>query len=306
MKGADTPELYNKFADAVSGFPPTRRPGRKADQVFSDSYRLLNELATPAFPRAMAWKAYALALSAYESWTLPSDLPEAAWDSDKRKEEAEKLAIQAKDLDPTDYDLYWALADVYLIRTKYTEAVETFQLALDYNRHERHPNLFAEAAAAMMHDGDHRQSGTNFDKAKRRPDWHRWMNGILLLMRAGRPNEDQEALLDDALAELGSTHAAPGQDNYQEEIQLVLAVIYWKKYKRQESEARSTQDPRRRRWVEASASANKSSAERAIRQFRRNFKKWEVAEVETALPFREPEDKAFFMETVVELFRVPL
>ncbi len=74
MKGADTPELYNKFADAVSVFPPTARAGNSAEVVFQNSYKLLDELAAPrTFPRAMAWKAYALALSVHESWSIILD-----------------------------------------------------------------------------------------------------------------------------------------------------------------------------------------------------------------------------------------
>jgi tetratricopeptide (TPR) repeat protein len=308
MKGIDTQDLYDKFADAVSGFPPTARPGKKAEQVFMHSYLLLNDLAKAKIPRAMGWKAYALALSVYEGWPLPPSVEEErAWLPATRLEKAEAMALEATKADPYDYDVFWALADVYLIRKNFTKAVETFQVAMDLNRHERHPNLLAEAAAAQMHDGDHDQSSANFARARRRPDWHRWMNGILLVMRSGRENEDQGSLLDEALAELKGTHTTtPGQDYYQEEIQLILAVAHWKKHKLSEAEGEATEDPIFRTTMELSSQAHKREAEQAIRQFRRTFKDWTEDQVKTALPFREPEDTDYLMKTVAELWKVKL
>src|SRR5262249_52319333 len=233
MRGTSDKRIYDKFVKAVAGFPPTARDGKSAKEVFSESYALLDELADPKnapFPRALAWKAHALVLSAYEGWPLPPSAAEAKDTPNVRLDKAKNLALRAIGLDETDYDLHWAMADIYLFRKEFDDATREFEIALDLNGHERHPNLFAEAASAMMHAGKLDKAPSYFRKASRRPDWHHWMQGILLFIQAGRAGANAEAFLNNALDELKSTDTQLGDDFYQLEIQLVLAAVHWRKW----------------------------------------------------------------------------
>jgi hypothetical protein len=112
MRGTTDEKLYDKFVTAVLGFPPTARDNMTAEQVFQSSYSILGDLAEmqPEFPRAIGWKAYALALSVYEGWRLPRRAPEEGLSDRERLDQAKGLAQHAIDLDQTDFDLHWLSA----------------------------------------------------------------------------------------------------------------------------------------------------------------------------------------------------
>jgi tetratricopeptide (TPR) repeat protein len=297
--------------EAVRSFPPTPQANKSAKQVFAESYTTLSGLAKTEknekpFARAMAWKAYALALSVYESWPLPATAAERRMPAAKRLQVAEDLAEAAIKLDRYDHDLHWALADVRLMRKDFPGAVKAFRRALFLNEDERNPNLFAEAASAFMHYGDHDEAEKYFNRAKRRPDWHHWMHGILLVMKAGREGQrrggSEETFLNLALDELKATRAQADDELYQEEIHLVLAAAYRKKAKLLLLKARKTKDPEDRKTLQRLAARNQTSAEREIRFFRDAFGHWKRAQVETALPFGNQADKAYFMSAIRELW----
>ncbi len=312
MRGTESEDLYRKFVQAVRSFPPTPTANKSAKQVFAESYTLLSELAKvekdkAPFARAMAWKAYALALSVYENWPLPAAAAERRMPPAKRLQAAEDLAEAAIKLDRFDHDLHWALGDVRLMQKDFAGAVKAFKRALFLNEDERNPNLFAEAATAFMHYGDHDEADKYFNRAKRRPDWHHWMHGILLLMKAGREGRrrggNEETFLNLALEELKATHAHADEELYQEEIHLVLAAAYQKKSKLLAGKARKTKDRDDRTALQRLAARCQAAAKREIQFFRDTFGHWKRAQVETALPFGDKADKAYFMSAINELWR---
>jgi hypothetical protein len=308
VRGTNDKNLYDKFVAAVVGFPPTARDGRPATQVFTDSYQLLSELddaEKDPYPRARAWKAYALALSVYEGWPLPDTAPEKAMNSEARLNLARDLALAAIDLDPNDFDLHWAMADVHLIRKEFGDAQAEFEIALDLNRDERHPSLFAEAGSAMMQIGDLDQAQKYFRKSCR-PDWHHWMRGILLYVEAGRAALHEETFLNNALDELKSTRTQLGDDFYQTEIQLVLAAVHWRKWKLLSEKAAAMPPGPSQALIAKYADRNFAAAQRAIRAFRAVFHYWSLDQALTALPFGLADDSAYWADAVTELWKIPL
>jgi tetratricopeptide (TPR) repeat protein len=308
MRGTKDKGAYDTFVKAVIGFPPTARDGKSAKQVFADSYELLGQLADPAkeppFPRALAWKAYALALSVYEGWPLPPMAAEAPLKPEDKLDVAKKLAAQAIGLDDTDYDLHWAMADVHLIRREFSDAIKEFGIALDLNRDERHPSLFAEAAAAMMQAGDLDNAQRYFRKAARGPDWHHWMKGILLFIKSGRAGAERETFLNLALDELKGTRTQLGDDFYQLEIQLVLAAVHWRKWELLSAKASAMPPGDARDLIERDAARNLTAAERAIHAFRATFNHWSFNQAITALSLNEAADATYWYDTMTEVWKL--
>jgi tetratricopeptide (TPR) repeat protein len=304
MRGFSDRQDFQDFVTAVLGFPPTARNGHSAKEVFHASYEILDRLAGKKIPRVLGWKAYALALSVYENWGKPRGAPS---DPGDRLVQAKSLAEQAIDADPTDFDVHWAMADVCLIRYGFltdeneleeaeaerTRVEKEFDEALTLNADERHPNLFAEAASAMMQIGEYERADKLFRKAERRPDWHRWMRGIDLFLRAGRADSDEESsLLEAALTELKSASRHPEEDFYQEEIQLVLAAIYWRKHELGEGE---------RTDMQLSSERNRRAAEGTIRKFRERRTGWKRKDAQSSLALAGP-DRKYWRDTIDALW----
>ena len=281
MRGTSNYADYDAFAKAAASFPPTARDGTSAQKVFQESYEVLDGLANKKpgeeFPRAMAWKAYALALSVYEGWDLPPGHPDEKLDEQARLKAAHDLGQKAIGLDKNDYDLHWAMADVHLISKEFPQAVAEFEQALDLNRDARHPSLFIEAGSAMMQAGEFEKAEACFRRA-RAPDWHHWSRGVFLYLKAGRAGADREAFLNLALDDLKATHNQLGDDFYQSEIQLVLAAVHFRKaelFTAKANNARSAADKAR---FTAYAARNQAAAARTIQNFGTAFPKASAAQ----------------------------
>jgi tetratricopeptide (TPR) repeat protein len=306
MRGTTNPTLFDQFVGAVVGFPPTARDGKSAQQVFQDSYEALDDLAkkTP-FPRALAWKAYALALSVYEGWPLPGSASENAMSLQDRLNAAKSMGEQAISQDETDYDVHWAMADVHLIRGEFDDAKREFERALYLNRDARHPSLYAEAASAMMQVGDFETADKYFRRA-RTPDWHHWMKGIFIFLKAGRASADREIFLNLALDDLKATRAQRGDDFYQLEIQLILAATHWRKWQLLSEKAAATSDPTEKALLTTYAARNMAAAERAISIFRTWFSYWTADLAISALALQDYDDKKWWQDTVTALWALPV
>jgi tetratricopeptide (TPR) repeat protein len=301
MRGTTSRADYNEFVKAVAGFPPTERDGKSAQVVFVESYAVLDKLAGK-FPRAMAWKAYALALSVSEAWPLPPSALEAGMNAKDQLDEALRLAQRAVNDDDTDYDLHWALADVYVIRGEFAKAIEAFEEALYLNRDERHPSLFAEAASAMMQEGsDFDNADAHFRKAKT-PDWHHWSRGIFLFLKARRG--DPDTFLNLALEELKETRTQPGDDFYQAEIHLVLALVHWRRSELfTQKEAAATNQPAKDLFNQYAA-RNSRAARRAINTFKNLFPHWTAKTARDSLALGNKDDKLWWDEAVDEVWKL--
>jgi tetratricopeptide (TPR) repeat protein len=307
MRGLSNKGLFDKYARAVAGFPPTARDKKSARDVFAESYQALSELADPdqggGFPRALAWKGYALALSVYEGWPLPKGVAEKSMRPKKRLDRAKELVAEAIRLDPDDYDVHWAMADVHLFRKEFKAAREEFEIAIDLNRDERHPSLFAEAASAMMQIGDFDAAQMYFRKASQQPDWHHWMKGIMLYLKAGRAGpEHEETFLNLALEELNCTGMQLEDDFYQTEIQLVHAATHWRKWKLLTTKANKLPEGALKSRTQVNAERNRVSARRAIRAFRAKFPYWKLDQALAALVLQVKSDRKYWQDAVTALW----
>jgi tetratricopeptide (TPR) repeat protein len=305
MRGTTDKVLYNQFINATNAFPPTGRDGKTAQQVFQDSYAALDDLATNnPFPQALAWKAYALALSVYECWPLPASATEHGMSEKDRLDKAKTLGEQATSQDDTDYDVHWGLADVYLIRGDFDGAVTEFERALELDRDGRHPSLFAEAASAMMQAGQFDKAEHYFRRA-RLPDWHHWMHAIFLFLKAGRATGARESFLNAALDDLKSTSTQVGDDFYQGEIQLVLAAVHWRKWELFLARANAENDPDEKARLNHYAGRNLAAATRAIHIFRAAFPYWTVDVALNSLSLKVTADEIWWGDTVKGLWGIP-
>ena len=118
----------------------------------------------------------------------------------------------------------WAIQKEFFV-----EALASFKKAIDLNRDEQNPNLFAEYADALIHLGDHAEAEKQIRKAVQQPDWHHWVRAWAYFMNAGRFPEAESIFLDHALDEVKSTKAQPGDPKYLLEMQLLLAAIHARK-----------------------------------------------------------------------------
>ncbi|HSE74806.1 MAG TPA: hypothetical protein VLB05_09855 [Dongiaceae bacterium] len=284
MRGTSNYADYDAFANAAASFPPTARDGNTAQEVFQESYGVLDGLANKKpgeeFPRAMAWKAYALALTVYEGWDLPPNHPDGKLDEQARLKAAHDLCQKAIGLDKNDYDLHWAMADVHLISKEFPEAVAEFEQALDLNRDARHPSLFIEAGSAMMQAGEFEKAESCFRRA-RAPDWHHWSRGVYLYLKAGRAGADREAFLNLALDDLKATHNQLGDDFYQSEIQIVLAAVHFRKaelFTAKANNARNAGNANDEARFNTYAARNQAASARTIQNFNTAFPKASAAQ----------------------------
>jgi tetratricopeptide (TPR) repeat protein len=296
MRGTTDRNAFQDFVTAVCGFPPVERDGRSPQQVFNDSYDLLKKLAAmePPFPRARAWQGYALALSVSEGWPFLDFKEEASMSADDRLDLALKLASAARDLDKTDYDLWWALANIYLIRREFGPARDAFKEALFLNTDEANPNLLAEAADAMVHLGDQPQAEKYIRQALRKPDWHHWIRAWAFFTKAGRTKSDESVFLDLALDHIKSTRAHPGEATYLMDIQLLLAAVH-----------------ARKRVLLASvdgaaklAERHRLAAERAIQRFLAFFPYWDVEQAVRFAPFSTKADADYWRSACEEAWKI--
>ncbi|HET6621918.1 MAG TPA: hypothetical protein VFG64_18415 [Dongiaceae bacterium] len=297
MRGTSNDADFDAFAKAVAGFPPTPRDGKTAQVVFQESYDALDKLANKKpgeeFPRAMAWKAYALALSVYEGWDLPAGHPDAALGEQARLKAGHDLCQKAIGLDKNDYDLHWAMADIHLISEEFSDAVAEFEKALDLNRDARHPSLFIEAASAMMQADEFEKAEACFRRA-RTPDWHHWSRGVFLYLKAGRASADREDFLNSALDDLKATRNQLGDDFYQSEIQLVLAAVHFRKAELFMARANNAKDPDDQARFNAYAARNNAAARRAIRNYQAAFPKASAAQAIKSQSLANAGDQAWW------------
>jgi hypothetical protein len=132
------------------------------------------------------------------------------------------------------------------------------------------------------------------------------MKGILLFVMAGRAGANQDTFLNLALGELKGTQEQLGDDFYQLEIQLVLAAVHWRKWEFLSSKAAAMPTGEPRDLIAKYAARNLSAAERAIRAFRATFDYWAVDQASTALSLKNKADGAYWLDTINELWKIPV
>ena len=149
----------------------------------------------------------------------------------------------------------------------------------------------------MMQIGEHEEADKLFRKAERHPDWHRWMRGISLFLRAGRSEANKEFLLDRAIDEFKAAKAQPGEDFYQQELQLMLAAVYWRKQElwQARSEAAGDENERSRSLLNSERFSTMCSD--SLVRFQGFRRWWDPDRAKRSLSLN-PTDRAYWHETV--------
>jgi tetratricopeptide (TPR) repeat protein len=291
MRGTTNEADFDKFVEAVSGFPPARRGNKSAQEVFQHSYGLLKDLVArdPEFTRAAAWQGYALALSVSEGWPLTNFPEENSLSPDARLDKAFRLANDAKNRDPTDYDLWWALGNIELVRRDFDAARAAFDRALYLNRDEQNPNLFADVADAMVHLGDHAAAERFIQKALRKPDWYHWVSAWAFFMKANRYPDNASLFLNLALDQIKKTRTQPGDPGYLVEMQLLLSAIHTRKQMLSGGEPADHQE---------------AAAREAVARFSQAFDYWDDAQTRRFAPFKDGTDVDYWAQSISRVWSI--
>jgi adenylate cyclase len=140
----------------------------------------------PNFARAHSFKAWLKAYRYRHGW---SDEPEQCLN------EALESALEALSLEPSDYDVHWRLAVVYLHRRQFDKARAEYQKARSLN--PNHAGFLAEMASGLILLGRANEAIELVEQAKRiNPQYPEWFQANLgwAYYQAGRPEEALEVL----------------------------------------------------------------------------------------------------------------
>jgi tetratricopeptide (TPR) repeat protein len=302
MRGTDDRNAFLEFVKATRLFPPTEQAGLSAQDVFKQAYGILEKLVAehPGFPRARAWYGYALALTVSEGWPIDGFAdgdPKITLEG--RLDIALQRAKAARDMDPTDYDLWWALANVHLIRREFEDAEAAFNEANFLNQDEVNANLEAETADALVHLGKLTSAEQRIRRAARRPDWYRWIRAWTYFVTAGRSASDELTFLDLALDEIKRTFGQPGDESYILEVQLLLAAVHAAK-----REVYLKADPKDEPRKEEKAARQLRATQKAMERFDKSFGYWDEAQAIRFAPFRDGRDEGYWRRNINAAFSV--
>lgn len=279
MRGTTNEKAYDAFIAGTSGFPVS------SDAAFRGSVAKLKQALRldRNYVRPRGWLAYAYLLSVTEGWSFKRTDPEAGWSEQKRLEEAERLATEAVMLDDGDYDTHWALANIYVNTKRWKLAIKEFERAVYLCKNDNNPNLLVEMADALVHDGQHNRALRLVQKARRIPDWHRWVMAWTYFAK-GRQDP---IYYEFALEEIRAMHWHPGDESYIADVKLLEAVICAHKADRLKD---AKQSPIVRQEHKKAAAALKHF------KARKEFKKWTLEQAEKFAPFRVAADKKHWLD----------
>jgi tetratricopeptide (TPR) repeat protein len=298
MRGTTDYTAFDTFVEATRLFPPTEQANMKATEVFQKAYGLLEGLtkSNPEFPRALAWFGYALSLTVSEGWPIDG-FADGKLDLKQRLDVALERVLAARKMDETDYDLWWATANVHLIRREFDLAEEAFRQANYLNRDEVNANLEAETADAFVHLGNLNKAEKNIRRAARQPDWYHWIRAWTYFVTAGRNRAEELTFLDLSLDEIKMTFGQPGDESYILEVQLLLAAVHAAKRAVYEKMEGISEDDRKRK-IERQIRAT----ERAIARFAADFPYWDVEQAIRFAPFKNRGDEDYWRTNVTAAF----
>jgi hypothetical protein len=191
------------------------------------------------YPRAWAWMAYGMALTAQEPWQVGGTIARAV-----------ELANRAVLLDINDYDTHWVAAFVHLVNGNSEQARVHRKEALYLVGEDRNLHLLNEMADVLVWQGKPQRAFELLEKTRRTTDWNRWSMAWSLYFLA----RDVPSLYESALFEAELTFWKPGDPHYEIDIQLLIAAItmrqadwldannqpIWADQKRQKSQAALT------------------------------------------------------------------
>lgn len=278
MRGTTNEQAYDAFFEGTRGIPV------HSDEEFTTSVRFFKEALRldPNYARPRGWLAYAYVISVTEGWRFADTEQEAGWSEAELTTEAERLALEAVALDETDYDNHWALANVLIKTERWDEAIEAFERARYLGRDEHNPSLLVDMADALVQAGEVDRALTLIRRARRMPDWHRWVASWAFYMKA----RADPGYYGAALEELRLMYWQPGEPRYLLDVKLLEAAIHAQ---------RSEQDEEK---SAGSGEAEKILANAALGLFRERpeFDRWSLKTALRFAPFRYPEDTEHWLD----------
>jgi hypothetical protein len=217
--------------------------------------------ARVGYPRAWSWIAYGRALTWLEGW---QDDKAGFLDS------AVTFAELGVELDAFDYDTHWVAAFVHLAAGDANRAEGHRVEALDLVEEDHNPYLFNEMADILVWLGRAEEAHQMLEKTRRITDWNRWSTAWSLYFKA----QEDPLLYESALAEAEGTFWQPGDERYEDDIQLLIAVIAI-----QQAEVfDAVNDP-------VNAELKRQRAETAYDKFKSTTENWTIAKELHRMPF---------------------
>ena len=207
MRGTENRDAFKAYLEGEKLFSVISQSDMAAcRQKFQDAIDL-----DPGFARAWSWLSYVVTRSVLQGW-----LPSAELDT------ALEQAKEAVRLDAEDYVTHWDLAFTLLNKCEFDDAIKEYETAHDLYCNftdllDRKHGLLAEMAEAYIYIGNTDKAIELLERAKRYPDWYRWILGWAYY------NAEKYDL---AIAELESMRLKPGDDKYVMDVQLFVAAAY--------------------------------------------------------------------------------
>jgi tetratricopeptide (TPR) repeat protein len=211
------------------------------------------------FPRAWAWMAYGITMSYFEGWQPSTALDEAL-----------EYATRAVALDPYDYQNHWGAAFVHLVAGNVDQADSHKEEALYLAEEDLNMNLLNEMADVLVFLGSTDAAIALLQRARRVSDWNRWSLAWSYYFKA-RENPEYYDL---ALVELENTFWKPGAEQYEIDMQLLVAAVCWRKASLHEA----NHEPERAQEQRAKSAA-------ALQQFLQARPNWTIANEHRRMPF---------------------
>jgi len=276
MRGTRSKVAFEIFREGVRAraLPLTRARWQQSDQFFRDAIAKDTGLTFEdalakrcGFPRAWSWMAYGVALSFFEGWQGPKAIDDAIAYVD--------LSIE---LDEFDYENHWVAAFVHLLAGNIGKVDHHMQEALYLNEEDLNMSLLNEMADILVWLGRTDEAIKLLERARRTPDWNRWSMAWCYYFK-GKQNP---AFYDKALDELSRCFWKPGQEEYEHDMQLLVAAINAQK----ESLAHANNDPQK-------AAEYRKNVDDGMKNFSNGKQAWSILDEMRRMPFADtPEGRA--------------
>ncbi len=270
MANASPDNAYEHWREGAKQFPiNNQKEFNTAIRHFKQAIRL-----DASFARSHGWLGYSYAISVVDGWKLPK--PDHSLKPAQILDKALQLAEKAVELDPGDYDTFWARGYVRLHRKEAAKAQSDFETARRLNVSNR--DLLVENADERVYAGDPDKAVELIMRALRVPDWYRWTLGWAYYFKA----RTDPVYYDLAIRELEQICEQPGEGKCPAEVLVIMAAIYAQK-------AHIAQDQAEKKRLQ-------KLAEDKRKAFRKLRETGTLRHFEQTNPFKRAEDRKHLIE----------
>jgi hypothetical protein len=223
MRGTQSKDAFESFKVGVRAraLPLTETRWQQSDQAFRRAIEIDTGLTfdqaleqRKGYPRAWSWMAYGRVLSYFENYPNAGTIAEGIQYAD--------LSVE---LDPYDYDNHWVAAFVHLANGSAQQAEMHMNEALYLNEEDLNMNLLNEMADILTYLGRTDDAIKLLERARRTTDWNHYSMAWCLFFKG----MDDPIFYDRALEETRKTYWQPGEEEYEHDIQLLVAAIHIQK-----------------------------------------------------------------------------